>query len=148
MIRLPDEILLKRLNIELVRGNVFRTNLFFEDELPRFERIVLINSDFTIHTLYFFVATSQVDWYLNNWHLNFVKNNCIFLKRGRTEIMDNDTVINCRRVRTLTTQSLLDRLKDNKLHFLGILPNDIIQEIDEIIKKSRSILDSIKKFIL
>lgn len=68
MIRLPEKILLKRLSIELIRGNVFRTDISFEDETSNFERIILLNNDFTISTLYFFIATSQIDWYLNNWH--------------------------------------------------------------------------------
>ena len=148
MNNLPESILLKQLNAQLVRGNVLRTRIFFPRG-PRFKRLILLNNNFSEDDIYYVHTTSKVDIYKRNKnHLAF-KDNFIYLLKGQTPFNSNeDMVIDCREVRSIKKEKLLENYKNKMLNFLGIMPNEIMTDVDSIIVASILISREIKSHVI
>ena len=148
MIVLPDEILLKRIDSELKRGKILRTELILHTG-SCFKRLILLNKDFSEDNLFFIFSTTNVGWFKNYSQFTGVKGNFIIIPKGMTKDNPNeDIVIDCRRVHSLKKEKLLENHKNNKLHFLGEIPTGIMGAIDNIISISKLISPKIKKHII
>jgi len=49
-----------------------------------FKRLLLLNTNFNLEDIYYFLTTSSTKWYIENKEAEIVKNNCIFVKKGET----------------------------------------------------------------
>lgn len=147
MLKLNDSIIRKRVYSGLVKGNILRTNLFTkENNKPQFERIILLNNNFDQEDIYYIMTTSRVKWYKRNW--DRMKYCCLFIEKETIDIFKKTTVINCREVNKLTKQNLIDRYMENKLEFLGTLPEDILKKVLKCLISSRLIKSEILKEII
>ena len=139
MISIPDDILKERFNAGLLRGNVLRTLISFPTQTI-FKRLLLLNTNFDLEDIYYFLTTSSVKWYIKNKEAEIVKNNCIFIKKGETtNNQAEDTVIDCRKVYIINKSDLFHNYKNHKLDFLEKLSQDIINRVDNIIMNSKLI---------
>lgn len=139
MIAISDDILWQRFNLGLKRGNVLRTLIQFQAE-PRYKRLLLLNRDFTDEEVFYFFTTSSVKWYFENKNWVVVNENCIFIEPGETS--NNITermVIDCRKVFIINKKDLFNNYKNLKLDFLEIFSEEIMSNVNRIIKNSKLI---------
>ena len=59
MISIPDDILKERFNAGLLRGNVLRTLISFPTQTI-FKRLLLLNTNFDLEDIYYFLKNFQV----------------------------------------------------------------------------------------
>lgn len=148
MIDLPKDALRSPLASQLIRGNVLRTKIIFPQG-PRFKRLILLNNNFSEDDIYYIYTTSQIDIYKKYKNHPAFKDNFIYLQKGQTRFNSNeDMIINCREVYNIEKEKLLENYKDKILNFLGIMPKEIMTEIDTIISVSRLISLKIKTHII
>lgn len=139
MIAIPDDILRKRFNNGLLRGNVLRTLINFPIK-TKFKRLLLLNINFNSEDIYYFLTTSSTKWYIDNKESEFIKNNCIFINKGETiNNQTEDMVIDCRKVYIISKLYLFYNYKNRKLDFLEKFSQDIINRVDKIIINSKLI---------
>jgi len=65
MISIPDDILEERFNTGLLRGNVLRTLINFPKKII-FKRLLLLNTNFNLEDIYYFLTTSSTKWYIED----------------------------------------------------------------------------------
>lgn len=148
MILLPGKLLRERINSELKRGKILRTELILHTG-SRFKRLILLNKNFSEDDIFFIFTTSNVDWFKKHCQFPGIKGNFLIAPKGITKDNPNeDIIIDCRNVHSFKKEKLLENYKKNKLHFLGEIPVVIMVEIDCIILNSRLISPKIKKHIL
>lgn len=139
MIAISDDILWQRFNLGLKRGNVLRTLIQFQTE-PRYKRLLLLNRDFTDEEVFYFFTTSSVKWYFENKNWVVVNENCIFVEPGETpNNITERMVIDCRRVFIINKKDLFNNYKNLKLDFLEIFSEEIMSNVNRIIKNSKLI---------
>jgi len=139
MISIPDDILKERFDTRLLRGNVLRTLINFPIKTI-FKRLLLLNINFNLEDIYYFLTTSSTKWYIENKETEIVKNNCIFIKKGETiNNQTEDMVIDCRKVYIISKSDLFNNYKNHKLDFLEKFSQDIINRVDNIIMNSKLI---------
>jgi len=147
MLRLNDSIIWERISLELIKGNILKTNLFVKaDNTPQFERIILLNNNFSQDNIYYVMATSKTEWYEKYWEK--MQYCCVWLDEGTVDLFSLKTVVNCREVPKLTKLDLFNRYVEGKLKFLGILPKEILKRIIETLITSKLIDDDIMKEII
>jgi len=72
-----------------------------------------------------------------------------FFRPGETFLNpDKDMIIDCRKVRQMSKESLARNWNNHKLDFLGEMPFDIMVKIDNILKRSNLIPRKVKQHIL
>ena len=148
MIDLPKDALRIPLASQLIRGNVLRTEFIFSQG-PLFKRLILLNNNFSEDDIYYIHTTSQVGIYKRNKDHPAFKGNFIYLLKGQTPFNSNENmVIDCREVRSIKKEKLLENYKNKMLNFLGIMPNEIMTNVDSIIVASILISREIKSHVI
>ena len=140
MVAIPDSILLQRFNNGLIRGNVIRTRNLPDLPPEMFKRIVLLNNDFTHTLIYYCFTTSKVKWFVDHWYSNIVSKNCIYcLKKDTSNNLTEDMVINLRNIYQIEKNILFDNYKNKILDFLNPFSEEIMIQVDNIIRNSKLI---------
>lgn len=139
MIAISDDVLWKRFNLGLKRGNVLRTLIHLQAE-QRYKRLLLLNIDFNDEEVFYFFTTSRVKWYFENKNWEVVSENCVFVETEETSNnITEKMVIDCRRVFMINKNDLFDNYKNLKLDFLEMFSEEIMSNINRIIKNSKLI---------
>jgi len=148
MIDLPVNLVLSALEAKLKRGAVLRTLFSFENN-DYFKRLIILNNQFLLDEIYFVFTTSQVEYFITNKDVDLIKLNTLFFRAGETFLNpDKDMIIDCRKVRQISKENLARNWNNHRLDFLGVLPLDIMEKIDNILKRSNLISPKVKQHIL
>jgi hypothetical protein len=148
MIDFPSGFLKKQLSGYLVRGAVLRTQIDFPGE-SHFKRLFLLNTNFVEDPVFYVLSTSRVAYYMAHINEPLIKNNIVYLEKGKTLLnLDEACVIDIRNVGEIYKEKLFENFKHKKLEYLGQVPNEILEQIDRIISRSELISPAIKKRIL
>ena len=145
MIDIPDNVHNGVFNKEFKRGSVIKTKCRFQDGTERFKYFITLNSDVMQGTAVFVLTTSQTKFY--NKHPYFNKD-IVRLPAKKIKVFSKETIIDCREIYKLSKQVLKKNFSDGTLKFVGVLPADILQNIDSIISQSFFISPHDKKLIL
>lgn len=130
---------------EFQRGCILKTKVAFSDGSSKNKYIVILNKSTQDEQAIFFVTTSQLDFYDKHPHFN---TDIIRIKPGEMEFFPKETVINCRKLEKSPREQLKKRYASGMLKFVGILPEDTLKQIDEIVRNSRFISLSDKQSII
>jgi hypothetical protein len=148
MIDLPVNLVLPALEEKLKRGAVLRTLFQFENN-DYFKRLIILNNQFSLDDIYFVFTTSQVEYFITNKDVDLIKLNTLFFRPGETFLNpDKEMIIDCRKVRQISKESLAKNWNNHRLDFLGEIPFDIMGKIDNILKSSNLISPKIKQYVL
>ena len=148
MFDLPIKLLKSELNAQLIRGLILRTKLLFEN-IPHFKRLILLNNDFSRDDILYILTTSKVNFFRKSQDYPGIKNHFLYIQKGQTEFnQKEDMVIDCRRIDAIKKEKVLQNYSENKLIFLGLIPKQILSDIDKIIKNSILISPKLKNLVL
>jgi len=148
VIDLPEIVLRKNLDSQLVRGKVLSTKIIFPKG-SRFKRMLLLNKNFSEENVYYLFTTSQVRFYIKHKDEVPLKGNFIYIKKGGTPLnSDEPMVIDCRNIYPIKKEKLLENYKNKILRYRGDMPKEIMTEIDKIISASKLIPPKIKNHVI
>ena len=140
----PPEVADKFFEKDFNRGAVLATEMFFSDGTTRKKYLVVLNQHPADSETLLFLTTSKVDFYEKHSGLL----DCIKVEVGTLPFFPLVTIINCRQVQPMPRAELKKRFREGKLIFLGNLPQNILEKIDQIVAASRLISVRHKKAIL
>lgn len=148
MIELPKSLLSKRFDTELTRGRILRTSFVFQNE-QHYKRLVLLNNNFQMDDIYFVFTTTKTSWYKMHSDIDWIRKHFIYVPKGITAFnIDEDMIIDCRKVNHIKKNKLLENWVVKKLDFIGMLPQDLMNNIEQLFKESKLISSKIKQHIL
>lgn len=148
MIDIPESVLRKNLDSQLVRGKVLSTKIIFQKD-SRFKRIILLNKNFSEENVYYLFTTSQVIFYKKHEDEVPLKGNFIYIEKGVTPLNSNEPmVIDCRIIYPIKKEKLHENYKNMILRYRGDMPKEIMTEIDKIISASKLIPPKIKNHVI
>ena len=133
MIDLPDKYCSNLFDENLKRGSVVRTRFCGNDGKEKFHRFVVLNNNILQDTLFCVTTTSKLDFY--NKHPNYNRD-IIRLPAGHLSFFPKETIIDCRSIYTFQKNNLKKNFQTAVLDFAGILPAELLKQIDEIVTQS------------
>ncbi len=145
MINLPSDILDPLFDSKFQRGAVIKTLFKFSDGRKKYKYIIILNHDCSQDPVLCFLTTSQIDFYNKNPQFN---RDAIRIKPSQGSLFEQETIINCRELHRVTKDILKKNFKNNVLEFVGQLPDDLMGEINRIVKESYFISKQDQNLIL
>jgi len=131
---------------QITRGAItFLKSVQFSPEEPVHDKFLLIlNGNNQEEKIYYFFSTSQLGFY--NKHPNF-KSQFVYIQSGTVEYWPKPTVINCMKEYYIYRDKLLDKYSRGDFEYRGHLPDELMADVDAIIKSSTVISDVVKQKI-
>lgn len=107
---------------------------------------VLVNHDpKNSDPLFFFITTSKLDFYQKHPSL---KNEVVIVAAGEVPCLPLATAISCRRVERFEKEILEERFVNKACQVAGELPEAVLWEVDQIVRKSGLLSDEEREEIL
>lgn len=135
----PDQVFEQ----EFVRGAVLITEMRFQSGTRKLKYIVVLNKYPADSTTVLFLATSQTDYYDRFPHVDHIR-----IKPSTFTFFPKETVLDCREVFSMERKDLKRRYQEAALKFVGALPQECMDQIDQLVASSRFISRRHKKMIL
>lgn len=145
MVRFPRQVSDNAFDKLVSRGAVVRTKLVFTDGSEGYERLLIISLDCSNPDVYHLLCTSKIDFYKRN---PYAKNFSFFIKLGQSTIFNREAVIDLRRVHELEKEKMMQRYNEGNLHILGQIEEDILNEVDNLLRSSKLIAPKHLKLIV
>ena len=128
---------------EFVRGAVLLTEMQFPNGTKKSKYIIVLNKTPADSATLLFLTTSQTDFYNRHQGLDHVR-----LQANSLSCFPKETIIDCRKIWPMDRVSLKKRYQQGTLKFVGLLPQNYVEQIDRLVTSSRFISLRHKKAIL
>jgi hypothetical protein len=145
VIDLPKKLTNGAFDNQLERGSVLKTLLRGGNGKEHLKYLVVLNRDISRDPIVFVLTTSKLDFY--NKHPEFNRD-IIRIIPPKVSFFSKKTIINCREVHRMPKETLKINYQKGRLEFAGILLQELLQQIDNIVLRSFYIPNSDKKLIL
>lgn len=144
---LPPDQLRKLFSRRVKRGTVLLAKIRFHEtgtEKPKY--IVIVSRDpVKADPLVFFITTSQLAVIERT---PLFRENSVFLDVGTVSFFPLRTAINCREPEEFVRADVADLFANGEAKIVGDLPDDVMRQIDDIVRLSVLISPADKKKIL
>lgn len=128
---------------EFVRGGVLITEMRFPSGTRKLKYIVVLNKNPADSPIVLFLTTSQTDYYDRFPHVDHIR-----IKPNMLSFFPKETILDCREVFAIDREDLKRRYREAALKFVGVLPQEYLDQVDKIVAASRTIAIRYKKQIL
>lgn len=128
---------------ELARGAILVTEMRFRQGESKWKYIIILNQRPTESPTLLFLTTSQIDFYDRYPSVDHIR-----IEANRLPCFRRTTVIDCREVVSIARSELKKKFQEGVLKFSGHLPSGVMEQIDQIVARSRLISLRHKKAIL
>ncbi len=128
---------------EFARGVVLITEMRFPSGTQKLKYIVVLNHHPADSTTLLFLTTSQTDYYDRFPYVDHIR-----IKPNTVAFFPKETVLDCREVLSMERADLKRRYQEVALKFVGVLPQEYMDQIDQLVASSRFISRRHKKMIL
>lgn len=145
MVEFPDHVYNNVFDGEIKKGTIVKTNLLCHDGIERPHYFITLSPDTNNDPLVFVISTTQLKFY--NDHPFFNKE-IVRIPVGQVECLTLESIIDCRKLTKIARNKLQESYRQGLLIFCGIMPAEIMAQIETIVKESRFIPNNDKKLIL
>ena len=128
---------------EFVRGGVLITEMRFPSGARKLKYIVVLNKNPAESPTLLFLTTSQTDYYDRFPHVDHIR-----IQQNVVPFFPKETVLDCREVFAMDRADLKRRYREAALKFVGVLPQEYMDQVDKVVAASRTIAIRYKKQIL
>ena len=145
MVDIPEELCNNTFDEILKKGSVLKTKFLCHDGELKTHYHIILNFDHTEENLLYVISTSQLNFYDNNPRFN---NDIVRISANKLDFLPKESILDCRRVRSVERDIFKKRYSNNILEFVGVMPSDILQQIDNAILRTRFVPRNTKRRIL